>query len=271
MPLAGIETGGQTNAMSPGGQAGTASPFTIGGGVAAGEDLAGNPGAGGMNPGAAGEPSAGAVGAASGEDLDLVDDMEARFPNLPLRDGRDGAWFAAHDNTADNVVGPSAATLMPPRGSSRVAAGISGAGFTDWGAQLGLWLRASPKSYDASGYCGLHFWAKGSGAGWTFLVSDRSSMPQGGVCDAVNLKSAAGCYHFVGKGFSVSQDWQELTLGFNQLRLVADPTSPRRLETNAIYTIMFNFHNDAGSAFRLIVDDISFVRAGSDMCPLGSP
>jgi hypothetical protein len=256
-----IASGG--SASSGGGIATGGTTATAGSEASGGTDI----NAAGSDAAAAGETNGGAPPTMPDNPFDLVDDMERAFPNLPVRGGRDGAWFSAHDDTYGHVSGPSPISLVPARGSSHVAAGLSGGGFTGWGAQLGVSLKSSFDSYDASGYCGVHFWAKGSGAGWSLLISDHSSMPQGGVCDLYDFGGHNECYRFVGKGFSVSANWQELTVGFDELRLMADPSSQRRLETAQIYTILFNFYGHGVDAFDLQVDDLSFIEAGSARCP----
>jgi len=155
-----------------------------------------------------------------------------------------------------------AIALEPPRGTSHFAAGVSGGGFTAWGAQLGVALKSPATGYDASKYCGLRFLAKGSGAGWSLLVSDRTSVPQGGVCDEGSWDPEQGCYHYVGKDFGVelSSDWQEVKLRFDELRLLDDPESARRLDSSALYDIVFNFYDPEGAEFQLLVDDLSFVE-----------
>ena len=98
------------------------------------------------------------------------------------------------------------------------------------------------------------------------LVGDHSSMPQGGVCNP-DLGGSDPCYRFVGRTFSVTSDWRELAIGFDELRLMEDSNSPRRLDAHEIYTILFNFYGPGGNAFELAVDDLSFIDADSPICP----
>jgi hypothetical protein len=198
--------------------------------------------------------------------LDLIDDMEGDFPSLPARGGRNGSWFSVHDDTWGQASDASAIGLEPVRGNSHFAAGFSGGGFTDWGAQMGLSFKSPSAAYDASAYCGVRFLAKGNGSGWTFLISDRLSVPQGGVCDSVNWASDQGCYQFVGRALAVGNVWQEVVIRFDELRLLRNPQSPRRLETKALYDILFNFYSAEGSGFELLIDDLAFIEKGSLAC-----
>jgi hypothetical protein len=217
-------------------------------------------------PGAAGEPDAGEPSALPTEAFELIDDVEGPFPSLPARDGRNGGWYTVHDGSNGEVTAPSATALQPVRGSSHFAAGVSGAGFTDWGAQLGVSLMSPAAGYDASRYCGIRFLVKGSGAGWSLLVSDGSSVPQGGVCVEGSLDPEQGCYNFVGKSFGVSGEWQEVKVRFDELRLLEHPGSARRLDASALYDIVFNFYAAEGSAFQLLVDDLSFIEKTPTGC-----
>ena len=196
--------------------------------------------------------------------LDLIDDLEGSFPTLPLRDGRNGGWFSVHDDTYGQAAPVS--VVVSDRESSHFTASFAGGGFTNWGAQMGVSLKSPSTGYDASKHCGVRFLVKGSGAGWSLLISDRLSVPQGGVCDAINWSSDQACYQFVGKKLAVSNVWQEVVVRFDELRLVSDPESPRRLETNAIYDIVFNFYDAAGAGFDLKLDDLSFIEKGSLAC-----
>ncbi|HXK19003.1 MAG TPA: hypothetical protein VNG33_14425, partial [Polyangiaceae bacterium] len=238
---------------------------------AAGAESAGEAGTGTGGAGAAGG-AAGAAGAAGQpvnlptDSFDLIDDVEGAFPHLPQREGRNGVWFGVHDDTYGQLVGPHAVALEPARGTSHFAAGINGAGFTGWGAQLGVALRSPSAAYDATSYCGLRFLAKGSGAGWTLLVSDRTSVPEGGICVDGSADPEQSCYNFVGKSFGVGQSWREIKIRFDDLRWVPNAASPRRLETDALYDIVFNFYDAQGGAFQLLVDDLSFIEKNSLDC-----
>ena len=192
--------------------------------------------------------------------LDLIDDAEVGFPTLPHRAGRNGAWFLVHDESGGNVSPAQALNLVPARGNSHFAASIKGGGFTDWGAQLGASLKSPVSEYDASAYCGVRFFAKGSGDGWTLLISDRHSSPNGGVCSLDSDDPADWCYDFPGKAFSPTADWQLFELPFAELSSLQGYTEePRTLDASAVFDIIFNFWSPNGAAFELLIDDLSFV------------
>lgn len=220
--------------------------------------------------GAAGEPAGGAGGAPIAQpvrELELIDDVEGAFPHLPEVAGRNGAWFAVHDDSNGQLLPAQALALQPARDGSHYAVKLSGAGFTDWGAQLGVSLRAPATAYDASGSCGVRFLAKGTGSGWSLLLSDRASVPQGGMCDVNAWGSESACYRFVGKPFDVGADWQEVVVLFDDLKLMLNPESSRALDKTALYDIIFNFYSSEGKAFELLVDDLSFIKETDAGCP----
>jgi hypothetical protein len=252
----GVAAGGSTSAQSSTAGAGTATVGAIIGGYPDSES-------GGAADAAAGAPSF----TVTSEPLDLIDDVEGPFPKLPQRAGRNGAWFLVHDDTAGKVGPASALALNPARGTSHFAANVSGAGFTGWGAQLGVALRSPVAGYDATAYCGVRFFAKGSGAGWTLQISDRQSSPQGGVCVDGSYDVSKQCYDYLGKAFTPTGEWQMVELRFAELGLVHGFTGKnRKLDSAALYDILFNFEDAAGGPFELLVDDLSFTEKTPSGC-----
>lgn len=204
-----------------------------------------------------GEASTGSAGVAPS--LDVIDDVEGDFPRLPQRAGRNGGWYVVHDGSGGHATSANAVMLQPARGESRFAVGVDGAGFTAWGVQLGVALTSPAAGYDASRYDGLRFLAKGTGT-WTLLITDRLSVPQGGVCVEGSGDPVTGCYRFVGASFAVGSDWKEYNIRFDDLLLLQAPTSDRKLDAASIYDILFNFQSAHGDAFELLVDDLAFIE-----------
>jgi hypothetical protein len=219
-----------------------------------------------MEPSTAGGDSAsiaqvpGAGGATASDGDELIDDIEGDFPHLPLRDGRNGGWYMVHDETGGASTPATAISL----GGNQHAVSISGAGFTSWGVQLAVALKSPAASYDASRFCGISFKARGAGSGWTLLVSDRTSVPEGGVC---GKSGGPACYDFVGKHFDVNETWQEIRIGFDELGPLDPSAAPRLLDAGGIYDIIFNFWDAQGGAFELAVDDLSFIERAPNGCP----
>ncbi len=242
---AGQTSGGAGNAGNAGNAAGGVAAAGSGSAVGGGGIVEAPGGAGGSGP----SPS-----------FALVDDAEGDFPALPSLDGRRGGWYTVTDDSSGQASGAELASFEPVSSGNRFAVHVRGGGFTGWGFQLGVSLTSPVVGYDASRYCGVRFLAKGSGPAWTLLLSDRQSVPQGGVCE-----STGACNRFVGAPFTVDGEWREVSIPFAALRL-QDEADPRRLDPSAIYDILFHFQSQVGSGFELFVDDLGFVEQISGRC-----
>lgn len=260
---AGASQPGEGGSQAEGGRATSAGGSGSAGAGGSAGSAAGSAGAGGSGGFVAtSEGGAGGDGSVA-PTFDLIDDVEGKFPLLPERSGRNGAWYMIHDFSYGQASSGAFQQLNPEAPESLYAARVSGSGFTDWGAQLGVTLKAGATGYDASNYCGVRFMAKGTGPHFTLMISDRHSVPQAGVC---GTEGKEACYRFVGKGFEVSADWQEVQMGFSELSHQLDPQNPRTLDKSAIYDILFNFYSPEGSAFELLVDDLSFIEKSEGGC-----
>jgi endoglucanase len=193
-------------------------------------------------------------------ELDLIDDVEGQFPAILEKSGRNGYWFSSHDSSGGACSAAAACALEP--GASAHAACVEGTGLTDWGATIGVSLRDPFDAYDASQHCGVRFLAKGHGAGWRLLITDRVSEPAGGVCYDGGDPSRA-CFDHLGARFEPREEWQEFRLLFDDLAVVEGYTGQvRALESDAVYALLFLFHDDGGADFELQVDDVAFLGPG---------
>ena len=189
--------------------------------------------------------------------------------------GRDGDWYAGHDATVTGTQFPGATFMMsdllaadPRHSTSTRAAMTNGMGFNDWGENLGVNMHLVAGNgkhpiYDASAYCGLHFFAK-VGATITndkvlVRVIDQNSHPDGGVCGG----GGKPCYQYFQKQLTLAPGvWQEQTIKFSELTCTGWPTA---LVTNAIFSIEFGL--PASAKFELWIDDISFLKKPPGGCP----
>jgi hypothetical protein len=262
----GADTAGSGGASGAGSNAGSAPIAGSAPGGSSSGGNAGNPsggsGVGGM-AGAAGAPPIGAPQKV----LDLIDDVESGFPSLPARGGRNGAWYLVHDDSLGTATDPFAQLLAPPRGESLHAAAVSGVGFNIWGIELGVSLRSPVAAYDATQYCGVSFFARGSGGAWRLLIGDRASEPAGGVCDPASADPTRQCYDHLGTSFTPASAWQKFEVPFATLAPVqgySGRTSP--LDTAGLFDILFSFHDQAGAAFTLDIDDLAFIVKPAEGC-----
>jgi hypothetical protein len=200
---------------------------------------------------------AGAEGASSSLELELIDGAEGPFPSICESNGRNGYWFVAADGSGGWLSSLEAFALEQASADNQRAARVAGSGFTAWGALLGVTFRDPFAAYDASAYCGVRFVAKGSGQGWRLSISDRSSEPDGGIC--VGLE----CYDHLSQDFQPGHDWQRYEVHFSDLMpALSDGQPARALDSDALYAIDFVFENVGGAPFELLVDDLSFIPLG---------
>jgi hypothetical protein len=111
-----------------------------------------------------------------------VDDLDDGDIELAVRGGRDGRWFAFHDASA-TVFNPDPfrATLGGPQ-HSRYAARISGiAREHRQPAGMGFSFN-SQGAFDARGFNGVRFWAKGEGRA-RLALTDHNTDTAGGRCE----------------------------------------------------------------------------------------
>ena len=245
-------TGGDTTATGSDGGS-TGSGGTIGGGTTGG----GNPGTGGTTTG----------GDAGGPAPDVIDDMEGATGSILTKEGRVGAWYTYNDATAGATETPGVpflpSVITPPRGASTYAARMQGAGFTTWGAGMGLNFNdpgdgaggSKKGTYDASTFAGITFWAK-IGAGSTGAVrvnvSTKETDPAGGTCSP-----AAKCSDHFGKSVNLTSDWAEYLIKFADLAQLGWGQPVAKFNAAAVYACQFQVAK--GTTFDVWIDDVAFV------------
>jgi hypothetical protein len=281
----GASSNGGREADSEAGEAGLSNDVG-GGGANAGSGAVSGSEQGGAG-GAAGTASAGHGGTSGGAGagvvlaLETIDTMEDHDGAIDHTGTRNGDWYAGHDATATGVQTPGSTFTMTalPTTDSRYsatdqwAAMTKGMGFNDWGEDLGFNMMLVPVGemyhppYDATPYCGLHFFARvGVGASSTVIVRvpDKNSLPDGGVCSS---SGAMPCYAYFQKVYSFNTTWTEYNVLFSDLRSTGWPTA---LAQNAIFSVEFGLASK--SVFELWIDDISFLKKPvGGVCPLVYP
>ncbi len=268
------ELGGSGGMLTTGGSGGGASAGA--GGAQAGGGSGGVSGGGASGHGGDGG-SAGKVVLA----LENIDTMEDN--NGAIEAPRNGDWYAGHDDTATGTQTPGATFVMTAlpitdarynASTDKYAAMTKGVGFNVWGEDMGFNIMLVDPSthmhpqYDASAYCGIHFYGRvGVGANNTVVVRvpDKNSLPDGGQCTTTT--SDKPCYQYFQKVYSFNTTWTEYNVLFSQLKGTGWPTA---LDLNAIYSIEFGLA--ASSTFELWIDDASFLKKPvSGVCPVSYP
>jgi hypothetical protein len=256
--------GSESGGTSGGHQSGAGASGTAAGGSAA---TAGVAGAGGV---------LGGGGGLGGLTLDLIDDMEDGDAAINYGAGnRDGDWYVGHDATATGTQFPGVAFAMSPLDQtdsryavSKLAAMTKGTGFTDWGENLGFNMMlvdtgsGKHPPYDASAYCGLHFFGKiaaGTTSEVIVRVPDKNSHPDGGVCGAAQKP----CYLHYQQLAAFGSAWTEYAVLFTDLTRTGWPAA---FDVTAIYGVEFGLLPN--TKFELWIDDISFLnKPRGGVCP----
>ena len=203
----------------------------------------------------------------------LIDDMEDGDATIFAVSGRRGSWWTGGDDTVGASMVPPKNGLAPPeaiagsRCDSKRGTRVTGQGFLDWGALLGVDMVYGVRSdntdgnlpYDASAYTGVEFWARIGDTSTDrvrFAVSDVNNEPYGGVCTD-NDRLNEQCYDTFGTYLSgLSPEWRHYRIPFTSLtqRQFGYPASAAA--TNAIFSVQFNF--EPSSIFDFWVDDLAF-------------
>jgi hypothetical protein len=207
----------------------------------------------------------------------MIDDFEDGDPTVLPIDNRNGAWWTAADDTGGSIVPEQTSLsnqlaapeqLAEPRCGSHYAMRVSGFGFTDWGALLGVSLKYGTEPdgtdgalpYDVSTRAGVDFWAKigdTSTNGVRYEISDSNSEPAGGVC-VDGGGTGKDCYDSFGTNvLNLDTTWRHYRIPFSQLSQRNFGVQAPALLTTAVYQITFNFLS-ATDPFDFWVDDISF-------------
>lgn len=207
----------------------------------------------------------------------VIDDMEDGDGLLTEVAARNGGWWTAGDGTVgasmvpvqieftDELALPEA--IPEPRCGSNYAMRVTGQGFTDWGAVIGLGIAFGERKdgttgavpYDVSAYEGVEFYARIGDTSTNevrYQISDSNSDPDGGVCTDVRGDSEE-CWDAFGVALPrLDTTWRRYKIPFAGLAQRGFGYKAAGVVTTAAYEITFNF--PAASVFDFWVDDLSF-------------
>jgi hypothetical protein len=204
--------------------------------------------------------------------IDDFEDGDGYLVNVP-----DGGWWTAGDGTLGATMVPEQTEisgmlatperLPEPRCGSLFAMRVTGQGFTDWGAVMGMNFgyganadgTEGPYPYDASSRTGVDFWAMIGDTSTNqvrYQVSDVNSEPIGGKCvdgGGSNLQ----CYDSFGTDLTqLSTTWRRYRIPFAGLAQRDFGLPADGVVKDQIYQITFNFLTS--SPFDFWVDDLQF-------------
>ncbi len=215
-----------------------------------------------------------------GEPIDptaSIDDLEDGNGEIPARDGRAGGWWTASDDTLGGSMVPmqteltgelaTPEALVEERCGSLSAMRVTGQGFTEWGAVLGVNLNWGmlPSGeddilpYDASARTGIEFWARIGDTSTNqvrYQVSDSNSEPIGGKC-VEDGGDGIACFDSFGTDLTgLDTTWRRFKIPFAGLYQRNFGLEADGVVTSEIYQISFNFLTS--TPFDFWVDDIAF-------------
>lgn len=188
----------------------------------------------------------------------LIDDFEDGDTRLMQLEGRGGYWWKAHDDNG-STIGPDDSTPVPEGVNGSLALHMKGQTSSDegaWGVNFGAnFSDQSGQTYDASKYAGIAFKARVSEDSTTrirFKVSDVNTHKDTGVC--------TDCWNHFGKDLSLTPEWQQYVVLFDELRQApgwGDPRPPSVIPAK-LYGIDFSIGKSA--VFEIWVDEVTFVE-----------
>lgn len=192
----------------------------------------------------------------------IIDDMEDQDGSLTFTSGRNGSWWTADDETPGGTIEPRQPipeAILGGRCGSQYAMRITGQGFDEWGAILGLSLAygsGGTVQYDAHFRQGIRFWARVGDTSVRrifFNVGDFHSVPEGGYCVE---NGTPECFTFNVTLSQIDTSWKQYVIPFEAVvHTTADGTT-EVLDPSTLYTLVFYFQ--PGSVFDLWVDDLEF-------------
>jgi hypothetical protein len=151
--------------------------------------------------------------------------------------------------------------LDPPRNGSYFGVRITGQNHTSWGASLSI--ETEFECYDASGYDGIKFWAKGSGGVWLHANAlSNISVDTTGTC----VTNCGLCFENCGGHSSathaLSAEWTLYSVRWTELEQLLPESIP--FDPSTIVTVTLETAPPVAEGlpwnFDLWLDDISFMQ-----------
>lgn len=213
-------------------------------------------------PGGGGSTSSGCPQAGGTNDAPLLDDMEDGNSTISSGGGRLGYWYAFNDGTAAGMQTPASgadfmmSAISGSRDSSTQAAHTSGSGFADFAGMGFSLLDSGGKNcpYDASGYTGIRFWARGNvTVRLSVQMPDTVPSAQGGTCSAM-------CFDTHGAVANLTNEWQPFEFEWSEL---GQQNFGAVVTFDAARILAIQFQTESGNNFDFWVDDIEFMGGSS--------
>lgn len=195
-----------------------------------------------------------------------VDDFEDADNKIFKVFEREGWWYTATDGTAGEQVFPDKGTFAPvplpaaeASADNEYAAHLTAAGQTDWGVVWGTTLKWIRKGvgcpFNATGFAGFEFRAKGPATLWVnFPTPDTTPKEMGGRC-------SDKCWDSYGKLIRVKEGWNHYQIRWNQLQQEGWGTDAQ-FDLERLMNINFAAKTNALPA-DVWIDDLKFLPANA--------
>jgi len=194
-----------------------------------------------------------------------IDDFEDADHKIFKVFEREGWWYTATDGTEGEQVFPEKGTFAPvplpeteASSDNEYAAHLTASGQTDWGVVWGTTLRWIRKGvgcpFNAAGFSGFEFRAKGPATLWVnFATPATTPKENGGKC-------SDNCWDSYGKLVRVKEGWNQYQIRWNQLQQEGWGTDTR-FEVERVMNINFSAKTSSLPA-DVWIDDIHFLPLG---------
>jgi hypothetical protein len=188
-----------------------------------------------------------------------------------------GRWDLSRDMSTGTLMPAGNPTLKPAMGGangSMSAMHVTGANLTGWGAALSA-LMAGGCPFDASGYGGISFWAKGTSTvaegtnKLLVLVGNPEYLPKpAGFCDGSAVPADPACYSRHRVTIDLTADWKQYIIAWSDLMPPSYYTTGPAFGANRVTDIVFNASGPfpamtPAASFDFWVDEINFVPKGT--------
>lgn len=191
----------------------------------------------------------------------MIDDLEDGNGDIIAAEGRQGYWYTFNDGTVTGTQLPVwdgriiTALALGDREGSKFVAWTSGAGFTDWGAGIGLYLKGNNAFYNANKYRGITFWAK--------VDPGRANVVRVGVADDQTVPLDANsfctaCWDHFSVNIILSTSWQRYSFLWSNLSQ-GGWGAPLATAINNSKLRSIEFRIQEAVDFGLYIDDIAFI------------
>jgi hypothetical protein len=176
---------------------------------------------------------------AEGAVFESIDQMEDGNSAIEETAQRSGTWFPINDKTSKQV---------------------SGGGFTDWGAGMGLELR-NQQPYDLSKYAGVTFWARRAPrttATLRFSLPDTATSTRAGQCEM--------CENHFGTDLNLTTAFRRYSFTWQELKQEDWGDPQPALNTKEVYGLRFQFGSTTSRSSATQIDLATRARRKSDRC-----